>query len=290
MNLRQVEAFCRLAKTKNFSQAAEQMYVSQPAFSRMIESLEKEFGHKLFVRSKTNPRLTEVGDRILKWMDNIKQNYDSINGVLRLAEDKQIGILRIGMLDNGLTRAVRDKISQFHMLYPDVRLELKEYSEADMGKALDMEWVDVAFVQHRPFIQSNHIAEKVIGTNNLVVAVHRSNVLSNRRTIAMKDLRDEPIVALSEYVSRLGSENLTSLFLKNHITPNIVMTADNATNALVAVDCNIGLTLIPDQMKEVAGWNVVFVPLEEQISENYRVLWLKENNNSQIEKFLGMFD
>lgn len=50
MNMKQIEGFCLLAKTLNFSRAASRMYISQPAFSRMIVSLEEELGCQLFLR------------------------------------------------------------------------------------------------------------------------------------------------------------------------------------------------------------------------------------------------
>ena len=44
MNIKQMKGFLELSKTLNFSKTAKQMYMSQPAFSRMIESMENEIG------------------------------------------------------------------------------------------------------------------------------------------------------------------------------------------------------------------------------------------------------
>ena len=66
MNMKQIEGFCLLAKTLNFSRAASRMYISQPAFSRMIVSLEEELGCQLFLRSKTEPKLTVAGEDVYK--------------------------------------------------------------------------------------------------------------------------------------------------------------------------------------------------------------------------------
>ncbi len=61
MNDRQLLCFLTVAQTCNFSRAARQLYITQPALSYQIHSLEKELGAELFERSTTYVRLTEAG-------------------------------------------------------------------------------------------------------------------------------------------------------------------------------------------------------------------------------------
>ena len=63
MNIKQMKGFLELSKTLNFSKTAKQMYMSQPAFSRMIESMEKEIGVKLIQRDKALQRGEEKAHR-----------------------------------------------------------------------------------------------------------------------------------------------------------------------------------------------------------------------------------
>ena len=62
MNLSWVEDFMALAATGNFSRAAEERHMTQPAFSRRIRALEEWLGAELFDRSSQPARLTEVGE------------------------------------------------------------------------------------------------------------------------------------------------------------------------------------------------------------------------------------
>ena len=86
MNMKQIEGFCYLAQTLNFSKAAEMLYITQPAFSRMIVSLEEELGCQLFVRSKVKPQLTLAGEQIYKHMKCICRDYEDICSIAKLAE------------------------------------------------------------------------------------------------------------------------------------------------------------------------------------------------------------
>ena len=64
---KELHYFLALAQTRNFTRAAEKMYVTQPAFSRKIAELEEETGCQLIVR-KTRPiELTPAGEIFLKW-------------------------------------------------------------------------------------------------------------------------------------------------------------------------------------------------------------------------------
>lgn len=62
MNLRQLECFVAIAEEKNFSKAAARLYMSQPAATQQIQTLEAELGFALFTRSKRNVALTPAGE------------------------------------------------------------------------------------------------------------------------------------------------------------------------------------------------------------------------------------
>ena len=61
MNLKQLEAFVKIADTGSFSQAAKELYLTQPTISAHISSLEKELNSRLFVRNTKEVHLSENG-------------------------------------------------------------------------------------------------------------------------------------------------------------------------------------------------------------------------------------
>ena len=78
MNIKQIIGFNALAKVLNFSKAADSVYLTQPAFSRMIQSLEEELGGQLFVRSKTSPQLTVLGAQVLPEFQEMERHYENM--------------------------------------------------------------------------------------------------------------------------------------------------------------------------------------------------------------------
>jgi DNA-binding transcriptional LysR family regulator len=71
MTFKQLEIFVEVAKTASVSQAARNLYLSQPSVSFVLASLEKECGVPLFVRSKQRISLNEEGKRLLPYAQNI---------------------------------------------------------------------------------------------------------------------------------------------------------------------------------------------------------------------------
>ena len=61
MNLKQLEAFARVAETKSFSEAAKRLYLTQPTVSAHVSALEKELGVCLLLRTTKEVSLTEEG-------------------------------------------------------------------------------------------------------------------------------------------------------------------------------------------------------------------------------------
>ena len=95
MELKQLEYIVKIAEERNVTKAAEKMYITQSALNQQLLKLEKELGSQLFYRSRTNWKLTEIGEIYIKNAEKIlnikKETYDQINDLL----EKHKGNLRI---------------------------------------------------------------------------------------------------------------------------------------------------------------------------------------------------
>ncbi|MCL1917072.1 MAG: selenium metabolism-associated LysR family transcriptional regulator [Peptococcaceae bacterium] len=84
MDIKQLEIFVCLARTLNFSKAAEELYISQPSVSAQISSMEKSLGAQLFVRNTKGVSLTKTGLNVLVYAQKIlslrDQAIHSVNG------------------------------------------------------------------------------------------------------------------------------------------------------------------------------------------------------------------
>src|SRR4051794_19641379 len=97
MEMHQVRYFLAVARTRNFTRAAEECKVAQPSLTRAIKQLEGEFGGDLFRRERPQAQLTELGERMHPLL---KQCYDSAMGARSLAssfKSGEVGTLKLAL-------------------------------------------------------------------------------------------------------------------------------------------------------------------------------------------------
>lgn len=101
MEMHQIRYFLGVARTLNFTRAAEECNVAQPSLTRAIKLLEEEFGGELFRRERNLSHLTDLGQRMLPLL---QQCYDTAQGAKSLATSIRKG--EIATLRLGLSRTI----------------------------------------------------------------------------------------------------------------------------------------------------------------------------------------
>lgn len=123
MKIVQLEYFCMVSQYHSITQAAQKLYVTQPAISNAIKELEKEFSVNLFVRSKNHLTLTTEGElfyqKARELLASIKQTTQQFYDL-----GKQIPPIRIGIPPLLSTIFFPDLVLEFNKLYPEVPVEL----------------------------------------------------------------------------------------------------------------------------------------------------------------------
>ncbi|RAK04201.1 DNA-binding transcriptional LysR family regulator [Halanaerobium saccharolyticum] len=92
MHIESLKYFQEIAKVKSISKVASNSHISQPALSQQIQKLEDFLGKELFIRSNRGVKLTESGEIVLKYADNIIRIYNKMIADLNDQESKEIKI------------------------------------------------------------------------------------------------------------------------------------------------------------------------------------------------------
>jgi|SRR5215469_5359661 len=132
MELQKIRYFLALAETLNFTRAAEECNVSQPALTRAIKTLEDEFGGALIRREGRLSHLTELGQRVLPVL---RQCYDSAASAKALAKAVQKG--ESSQLSFAIGRTVNldillEQFGELHTAFPNIQLKIKRGSAAEI--------------------------------------------------------------------------------------------------------------------------------------------------------------
>ena len=140
MEMHQLRYVVAVARTANFSRAADLCHVSQPSLSQQIKKLEDELGERLFDRMKRAAKLTSHGETFLRRAVRILEEVDAAKREATDAQDLLRGTLTIGVLPTIAPYLLPKVMAQFTGKYPGVEIVVQEDTTARLLKlALDYE-------------------------------------------------------------------------------------------------------------------------------------------------------
>jgi DNA-binding transcriptional LysR family regulator len=126
-------ALLAVARERNFTRAAAQLGVSQPALSRTIRALESRLGVRLLTRSTRSVAPTEAGERLIQ---TVGPHFDGINAelaALTAMREKPAGSLRITSVEHASDTILAPAVARLLTDYPDIRVEIiNDYGLTDI--------------------------------------------------------------------------------------------------------------------------------------------------------------
>ena len=147
-----MQAFWQAAKLGNFTRAAENCFMTQPAFSRLMSRFEKEMGVRLFERTTRHVTLTPEGVICLKRIDEILDAYDRMRTELEEAQSAVVTELHVGYNPvSGPPEFFVQALRQLQKAYPHVRVTIvRTYSNRQSEPFskhiyLENQWISTDF-------------------------------------------------------------------------------------------------------------------------------------------------
>ena len=151
MNDQDYRNFFELARTLNFSQAAERLYLSQPALSRCISKLETEFGVQLFIRDKHNVQLTNAGKALLEHYPEVEEASRKLQLYVRDAASGVETRLTIGLQDGHLLSGrIKRQLFKFQEEHPNVHIDTVSLMYNKLFDELAAQRIDLALALNFP--------------------------------------------------------------------------------------------------------------------------------------------
>ncbi|WP_405199020.1 LysR substrate-binding domain-containing protein [Christiangramia sp. LLG6405-1] len=135
MTITQLHYVLAVAEHKNFTKAAQKVFVTQPTLSMQIQKLEEELDITIFDRTKKPIQLTEVGQKIVQQARNIVNESDRIKDIVDQQKGFIGGIFRLGVIPTIMPTLLPMFIGNFMKKFPKVKLKIEElHTEAIIEK------------------------------------------------------------------------------------------------------------------------------------------------------------
>ena len=146
MELVQVRYFLALARTLNFTRAAADCNVTQPAFSRAIQRLEDELGGALLHRERNATQLTALGREMHPHLQAMVDAAEAAQALAAAHRAPRAGNLRIGLAPGISTTPIASAITEVLRVFPSAELHFSESSAPALADAMLADALDCALV------------------------------------------------------------------------------------------------------------------------------------------------
>jgi len=294
MNFRQLRYFVAVAEELHFARAAARVHISQSPLSQQMKLLENDLGVALFERDRRKVVLTPAGSEYLKHAKNILRYADTAAHAARQAALGKLGPIRLGYSISALySSVVLNAISEFRRLYPGVEIHFAEPTTRSSIRALLAGEVDAAFVRGPlpPSVdkwKANQII--LLTTEPLLVAVPKHHRMAILPSISISDLRDEPLLAISNRMGTALNERLAQVFSTENFEPRVIMETQEFSSLLGMVRAGVGVAIVPKAVAEPQSAYVDFRPLRAAGAEIELYMLLPSNPIPAITNLLDILD
>ncbi len=239
----QIDYFMAVASHKNFTKAAQSLYVSQPSLSKQVAQLEHEIGVQLFVRSKKGVTFTPAGAVLFEELTSVKQ---LLKGAFEKARQSGLGanaVINIGCLEAMDTDAFLPKmLEQLKQHHPSVDISLERHSFKILRERLITGALDVIFTLSFEIDDSFAVCSRAVYDTSMSIFMSNTHPLASRDHLTMEDLANEKFVMISRDESPRGSDHFVASCQAHGFSPNIVKQVPNPESLLLSVKSGFGIT------------------------------------------------
>ncbi len=237
--LRQLQVFEKVAHHLNYSRAAEELYLSQPAVSMQIKQLEGHIGLPLFEQMGKKIFLTEAGRELFHYSRNIAQQLAEMEAVFNQMKGLEQGKLTLSVV-NTANYFTPQLLADFCQQHPNIHIILNVANRDAVVKRLTENSTDLAIMGQPP--DDLDITAERFMDNLLVVIAAPNHPLAQLEQVKFTQLAEE------QFLSReLGSGTRSAMervFAKHRIQPRIRMEMETNEAIKQAVRAGMGLGVL----------------------------------------------
>ena len=279
INLRQLEAFRAVMLTKSITRAAESLFVSQPAVSRLISDLERSVQFSLFHRIKKRLVPTPEAKALYEEVERSFVGLSKITLAAREIREFRSGSLSIAALPALGLGYLPGIISRFAAERPDVSLSLSIRGSQNVSSLIAVQRADVGFTESIDF--DDGIESELLLTTNLVCVLPPAHRLSEKPLIEARDLDQETFIGTGNW--QLSWKDIDQYFERQEVKRKTQI--DTQLNATVAefVLSGAGIGIIdPITAERYAPQGLVIKPFIPTVQYSYFVIFPENRPRSRL--------
>lgn len=282
MDISKLRSFFMVASVGNFSEAAEQLYLSQSTVSKHVMKLEEELGIRLLSRTGKSFSVTEAGKKMLRYYSEILEIYDrSLIELekLKLTDEDNYELKIVG--GNRMSHyGIINSLTAFKRIHPEVKLNIDDAESKSVLFALRSGDYELAFCQNT-MLDPTVFSWQYYLQDQFVAVVPVELELSRRKAIFLTDLKNKPLIL----GSREG-EHCQRIAAKENFNLDITFETDDPATAIeILISAPDSIYIAPKTvMLKYPGELTRQIPLKGLGECSYVLAWKKKEKLSLAAK------
>lgn len=256
MTLLTYEVFETVVEEKSFQKAAAVLNMTPSAVSHSISAMEKEVGFSLFIRGKQETVLTNQGELLLPYVREVLKSEESLRQAVAAFHGLEKGTVKIGGFNSVCSMWMPKIVKEFQKNFPNIHIIIYQGTYENVAEWLRNGTIDIALISK---VSAEGFDFKRLYCDRLMCVVPKNFQTRNKDYITFEEMKENPFVtpwqSCDGDVQRvLGNHNI-------HLSAHCHVVDDMSTVAMV--EAGMGICILPELLRERAGENVNWYPLEE---------------------------
>lgn len=265
MDIQNIRAFLAISELGSFSRAAEKLYITQPAISKRISTLELELDCQLFDRLGKTVQLTQAGEALIPGYQRILDEIDDSKRIISNLREVVSGHLRFGTSHHIGLHRLPPVLREYTKLYPEVELDIQFMDSEQAAQHILKGSIELALIT-LPDNVEKPLTTIPIWYDAMQCVTAKDHILTSKKNLSIKQL--------SEYGALLQSHN-------THTRDIIDNALKLSSDAKIIMESNY-LETIKAMIQHGLGWGVL---PESMIDKHLHTLVIK---GAKMERHLGV--
>jgi DNA-binding transcriptional LysR family regulator len=269
VELSQLRYFVGVAETRNFTDAALRLHVSQPALSYQIKHLENELGARLFDRTSRRVALTLDGQVFLPLAREVLSKADEAVRVMEERLGVERGEVTFGSIPSVGAYVVPPILATFQRSFPGIKVHLQEAATGILERSVIDGETDFAIVATPEMPQALEITHLL--AEELLLIVPRNHRLAERAAVHMRELANEDLVLLTG--SFTLTQQMLDTFHRAGFEPRVSYEVGSLESLKSFVGNELGCALMPKlALQGPQDDSITVLPFEEMVTRDLNLI------------------
>jgi DNA-binding transcriptional LysR family regulator len=287
LTLRQIEVFNAVARLQNYTRAAEELHMSQPAVSMQIKQLEGSVGLPLFEQVGKKIHLTDAGKHMQQYGRHMSDLLDEADEVFEAIKGVERGELSISVATTASHFATR-LLAEFSKQHDGITISLDITNREALRHQLEQNERDLVIMGQPP--EGLEVEAEAIMENPLVMIAPTNHPMALKQAIPLSHFASEKFVVREQ---GSGTRFAIERFFEQHnvkFNTAIEMTSNEAIKQAVEAGLGLGIVSIHTLELELETQRIKILDVEDfPISRQWYILQRKGKRLSPAAKAFKAF-